>query len=242
MLGRVGKFAARGGKGTGSTFSSPLDIASLKLWIDASDSDTISLAGAAVTAVVDKSTSGATLEPEEIARRPTLLTANQNGKNAFDMATGKDLVAPAPLGFTVGTGDYTIAAALRMPAVFNWNGLCQSDTYSPGWYASQSNTGNPSEASAGGAGPFASVLSAATAYVLIFKRVSGQLYVYLNGVADSDNPNASTTDVGTEAFFIGRADTDFLNGTLFEFMLFNAALSDGERANIENYLAAKWAI
>jgi len=59
------------------------------------------------------------------------------------------------------------------------------------------------------------------------------------------SPQTVSTANSTNDFTIGRmpsGQSEFLNGDICEIIIYNSALSDANRALVENYLLAKWAI
>jgi len=73
--------------------------------------------------------------------------------------------------------------------------------------------------------------------------------LYKNGVVDAavNTSSGSATGDATHDLMIGAAylessKTNFLNGDICELLIYNAALSDTDRAAVESYLISKWAI
>jgi hypothetical protein len=63
--------------------------------------------------------------------------------------------------------------------------------------------------------------------------------------APEGSPQTVSTANSTNDFTIGRlpsGQSEFLNGDIAEIIIYNSALSDANRALVENYLLAKWAI
>jgi hypothetical protein len=79
-------------------------------------------------------------------------------------------------------------------------------------------------------------------------QASSRLFVYKNGV-DSGARNSTSGSTSGDASFAmvigasGAGDGAFpFQGDMLEILVYNSALSDTDRARIENYLIAKWAI
>ena len=75
-----------------STGFDPLSIAGCKLWLDASDTSTISLSGSAVTQWNDKSGNGYNFAQGTSANRPSSGTRTQNGLNVIDFDGTNDFL------------------------------------------------------------------------------------------------------------------------------------------------------
>lgn len=98
----------------GSYLSNP-NVLSPNLWIDFSDSSTVTLSGSNITQVTDKSGNGKTLTQGTAARRPTYDTGSQNGLNTASFDGGDSLAAATAADWTFlhnGT-NYIVAMALR---------------------------------------------------------------------------------------------------------------------------------
>ena len=185
--------------------------------------------------------------------RPTTNIIN-NGRLALDFGTTIHwLAAPstpslasmlsnttmyAVAKFTAGSGDLVNKAWGNLPAPFDWDP-------NPNENVQYGNGGN--NAPANGVG---SSVSLNTPYVLTSMLQSpGNFNFWLNGAANgngalralTDNP-PTLWDAGFPLWIGARWDlvNPRMRGQIAEIMLFNAALSDADRSNVDNYLGVKY--
>ena len=79
------------------SFSIPTDILGLQLWLDASDTDTITSSGGAVSQWDDKSGNSNNATQGTGSAQPTTGASTQNGENIIDFDGGDTFVLPSAL-------------------------------------------------------------------------------------------------------------------------------------------------
>lgn len=240
---------ARGGSG-GAPFT-PASISGLSLWLDASDTSTITQSAGAVSQWNDKSTELNHATQGTSANQPTTNTRTINGRNVLDFDGSNDF-------FDLPSGLYNINQADN--ALFM---VIQQDT-----------TGNASLFDGKQAG-FSNRIYG------LRSDTSGTRYSFMNGNYGNDALLTTTYDsnahiyvgrrnaLGTNGVQIfkdgvigatlgtGAANTaldqiviskhfggsfDFLNGAIAEIIIYRGTKTNGELNQVGNYLASKWGI
>jgi hypothetical protein len=81
-----------------------------------------------------------------------------------------------------------------------------------------------------------------------FVRRSSTIQAYVNGTSGGSTAISGTAPTSNRAWHVGRVDpadainTELLNGDVAEILLYASALSDVDRARVESYLSAKYAL
>lgn len=88
------------------------------------------------------------------------------------------------------------------------------------------------------------IIPASTPFLGTCVNTSGTLLDYQNGNANSQSLSASTTTL--TSFYLGGTNTgtdgEFMDGDIGEVIIYNKALTNNERQQIEGYLAQKWGL
>lgn len=218
---------------------SPLDIGGLSLWLDAADSNSLTLSGNSVTAWRDKS-GRTTLSL--FGTSPTYVSNqvrfNSSGRfrGAYAMATQTTVFAVYSTSNTTtnarlitvdGTNGY---GNIHAPAPLAGGGLADLFLWTGGSYP-----GNE----------WYTTLSPQTGrrmYAIAFNGANS--LVWRNGSAASMGGTPANAIADGSNLAVG-ADLDGqgpFNGDLAELILFSALLSTGDRQRVENYLAQKWGL
>lgn len=249
------------------TSFSPLSIANCKVWLDASDTSTISLSGSEVTQWTDKTANGYAFTQGTSANRPLSGTRTQNSKNVIDFD---------------GSNDRLVSTA----AASTWNFLHDGTEYTFLVAFLQDLDGNgaflgTSAANFGNRGATHGVLASDRIFSQVATGASGtravdadvtsfgdmQVFTYLsytlkpsnataservafrykNGAANKPNSasGAVSASDATNTLALGDASnaTTFpFNGVIGEILIYDVALSDANRGLLESYLATKWNI
>jgi hypothetical protein len=232
------------------------------LWIDFSDSGTVSLSGSDITQVTDKSGNGRTFTQGTGANRPTYESAVQNGLNVARFNGTSDRLELGSSGLARNVDGVTIYV------VHKWSALPTSMRsiigITIGTSASTARClmygGSPAnKAGAGGrrldADGFTAVSSTNnvnTSFSLstgIFDYANSDLFLYfgstLEGSTTSFHSNGSTSNTASQAVSIGSnapTGTQFFNGDIGEVLVFHSAHDAATRARVWGYLKHKWAI
>ena len=223
----------------------PTDIDGCQLWLDAADASVISFSsGSNVSQWRDKSGNGRNMAPPATINAPTFT----GDRLLFDGVDDR-LVTTVPISSLITAAQYTIflygnpissssafSAGYTNPAffgdtegymglyvmntgvvgVYNWNGGFQ--------LAPQSYTLN-------------------TNGIFTAQHVSNTISLRVNG-GIAVSTTSGNTDVVSGLFQLGRQwiRNEHLNCSIGEVIIFNTALTDSQRQQIEGYLAAKWGL
>lgn len=253
--------------GGGTVPFSPLDIANLKAWYDASDTSSITVSGTAVTQWNDKSGNAYHVTQATSGLRPQSGTRTQNGLNAIDFDGGDDILNAATAsnwtflsntsGATVFVTAYADAAA---DSRWLWSTSGGSAIYVGSSAYVQSNDLLAIGTVRGVNGTSAmdvylSTPSATdnTAFTMTSQFDLGQAtasargYIWKNGASQTNN-NVETASASSSApqtpLAIGNIPTYSLawDGLICEIIMYNSILNATDRGKVEAYLASKWGI
>ncbi|HAC91970.1 MAG TPA: hypothetical protein DCF63_15295 [Planctomycetaceae bacterium] len=244
---------------------SPLDVANCKVWLDASDTSTISLSGSQVTQWTDKTANAYQFTQGTAANRPLSGTRTQNGKNVIDFdGTNDKLVSNAAnstWNFLHNGTEHTIFVAFMMDvdtcngfmlgtsaAIFTKIGASHGGLAGDRIF-SQVSTGSSLarvvDADVTGIGDFQTFtfvsMTMKPSNATASERVA---FRYESGAAQK--PNTASASVvasdATDALSIGSNSTDTfpMNGVIGEIIVYDVALSDANRILIQDYLTTKW--
>jgi hypothetical protein len=238
--------------GGGGVAFSPLSIPGLALWLDASDSATLFQDSAGTTPATtdgdvvgywgDKSTGVKHMTQATTAQKPTLQLAEQNGRHAIQF-DGSDVlfrsgVVTTSTAWTVFTAAKLGAGATQ--AIFA-NGTATVSNVAPMVWK---NTGNRNISLANAN----CVDGAATTSAEIWttRRTTAPLAILrINGASQAITNDTAAQATPTVGAFVGAAlaDTTYaMTGFIYEILMYSAALTDDQLAQVEAYLSSKWGI
>lgn len=228
----------------------PLSL-SPTLWLDASDTSTITAAANRVSAWADKSGNGNNATQATAGLKPTTNTTTMNGRNVLDFSSNLIVTSSFTLS-TVNTVFIVFTSASSAAQVLvehgpNWNTNPGQIHFinSATQYASGYNRG----AAASVSGDSATLTTRTTgAHQLTFQ--GGGSYATLLAWQDAGaltktliyNFNTGVSNL-TAAFNIGDRSGGAvlpLAGSLAEILVYNSSLSTANRQAVEAYLKAKW--
>ena len=249
---------------------SPLDIPGLVLWLDASDTDT--LTGDPVTAWADKSASGLTADDGAAGLEPTLNASAQNGLNGLEYdgnntSNGEVLIVDdaAAIQNIFSGGGYIALAAKPLASGGADVGtlVAKGMTAADGFLFMYTNTSG-SDASvqltkhfSGTDGAWRTTARPITynnPYVIDVAYNDGAVgndpLVTVNGalaaLTETATPTGTSEDDTTRALSIGGRDDGStarsMDGYMLELMVFDEIPSVTSRAKIRTYLMNKWGI
>lgn len=239
-----------------STFV-PTDITGCTLWLDFSDADClftdagttkVSSDGDLIYQANDKSGNNNHATQSNSAYRPSYKTGAQNSLSAGYAAMKNKYYMnhPYPLGTAT---DFTVFLHTELTALFNYAGLL-GYRFAAGYTM---NTTADGALQVGTDGPgrinVAAGLSANTNYLFVLKKSGSSTgnfsakvnngTPYVNTGKTAISPNSGTMQL----FGTGYAPTaNSMAGYIYEYIVYNSALSDADIGTVETYLNNKWAI
>ena len=217
----------------------------LQLWLDASDTPTITASTGDVTAWADKSGNGN--NAPTAAGTPRTGDATENGKNVIVFDGLSQLSLPSAL-YTIPNGANTLVMVSKRAS--EDGSLDASIGAATGttneyfhFYSSVSGTQGFTNRSGGG-GSVASTGNTNTALnICVMKRSGTAQSISVNGATAVSNTSA-TSSATVDDFFIGTAGSGAfpLIGSIAEILIYNKSLSANEELIINQYIANKWGI
>jgi hypothetical protein len=229
----------------------PTDLGStLVMWLDASDSTTITESSGVVSQWNDKSGNGYNASQSSSTRRPSRLTAELNGKDVLDLA-GRDYLTAS-----VSTISTTVSIFAVAKPTTNWQnygrliGIKQAGV---GFDFNNIAFGRRTTLSAifyepyGKQGLLSTSVSTGTWYVLGSVMNGSSSLITRDGTTATATITGSYTNTPNEVW-IGVSEHqkdgtgDAWSSPVAEVVLINSALSSGDRERMEGYLAHKWGL
>ena len=234
------KFSSGGGGG--DSIISAADLLAPTAWYDA-----FTTAAGVVNSWADKSGNGNHATQGTGSKQPTCTASQQAGKNGLIFDNGDTLVLPSGL-FTIPNGANTLFAVAKLAseAAVTDRIIELSEAGSPRWNLLYLTTAGQIQflSRTGNSLSVVSTGNTNTNTNIIMGRRSGttQAIAINNGTETADTNGANES--GCDAGYIGsRLDTDgYLNGTIFEILIYNRSLSAAEIIRINRYLSNKWSI
>jgi len=232
----------------------PTDITGCAVWIDFSDANTL-FTDAGSTKVAnnddliyqanDKSGNGKNAVMANSSYRPSYKTNAQNGLSAGYSGTNKLLVHDYPLGIAT---DFTVFAAAKYTTLGNYYGLFGGNWSAYTFHASSNGTcyagTNENDRIATSSG----FVTVNTSMIITLKKSgtsSGNLSLYNSGgtaVVNTGKTAPSPSSAAVAIMSYMNAPANNLIGYLYEYIVYDNALSDTDRGNVETYLNNKWSI
>jgi hypothetical protein len=224
---------------------SPRDIPGLRLFIDASDYNTVDESSGSVSEIRDKSGKANHATQTTGVNQPVTNSVTINSRNALDFnGTSHYMLLPAFMDcssaatvFIVGKYDQLNTGTSQI--MFSTKRSLTNDKF---WIYNSSGAtnftftlGNNSTLIAGDT----------SAHVFTNSSAGGTSSVlgesYLDG--GSKTKTTSTVEASLEAWYIGSKETSFFcDCNVAEIIVYNRKLSDDERSLVESYLGRKWGI
>jgi hypothetical protein len=234
-------------------FNSPLDVASVAFWLDASDASTLydaTTGGSLVTAGntvarwEDKSGNANHVTQSTANNRPTRLAADLNGLDGLDFDGTNDSLNTAT---AVGNAPLTVFVVAKPDTTANTGRLAHifGSTYAYQLSASTTfNTRNNQLETSTNSLAWGSV-SANTAYVFSAAFSTTDTKGYINNVLGAGGAGSAMGDAGTVTTIGARADlvaATYYNGKIYEIVAFTTAFTDAQRNAMAAYFSRKWGI
>jgi hypothetical protein len=228
---------------------SPLDL-SPALWLDAADTSTITASGGSVSQWNDKSGNGRNVTQATGLNQPTTGSATQNGLNVLSFDGSNDSLVSA--AFTVpnsGFSAYAVVSATSSTTRF----IFEQSTTTPGQAGQRFmwRRGGPASLVFGyyDGSAFRDYIkpwtySSGTYFIVSGATDGANVVQTLSGTADTTSARTGYPQTASRALAIGRPVTEggFWQGTIAEFLLFDADHDAPTRALVHGYLSTKWGI
>jgi hypothetical protein len=248
-----------------SAFTSPTSLAGLQLWLDAADpgvlfdattGGSLVAADGGVARWEDKSGNARHATQGTAGSRPLRKTGIISGRDAlrFDGSDDRLIVPTSAVNF--GSSDFEIFLVGRGNASYNTFFTCVDASSGSAYIlrmmvesARLQTTIRTTESGALDASGASSSYAAQSLVLFGLRRSSSTFTATRNGTSfgtvSNGAPMASTTQVAAIGAWVEGPPTAYyyhLTGDIAEVIIYNAALSDANRALVENYLLAKWSI
>lgn len=241
----------------------PRTIANLGLWLDASDTSSLTLNANTVSEWRDKSGNGRHFAQATAASQPNAVNRTQNGRRVLDFELSQELTGnAASLNILRNVSGATIMIAAR------WDVLATASLGRVVLLVSTGSASTAARASVGAIAPstttvglggrrldanaFAGVNAAYTAgtdVVLtgIWDYANSDAFVFLGGTQAAQNlsfqTDGNTSDTSSLSFIVGSVGGgSYFDGWIGEILVWRRVLSASERLAAERYLGRKWGI
>jgi hypothetical protein len=225
-----------------ATGFNPRSIAGLALWLDASDTASVTLVSGAVSQWNDKSGNSRNATQTSANDRPTTTTINGRQGIVFN-GTSARLSISAPWGAAITLFYVTTPSTVNDSYLFASDGLGGS----PGMLSRYINAGARRDFewwNANGSDRVIVATSSPGLNVLSFtNQDGGAFFGFVNGTQTATKGTVAATTAGRALAAIGSAGSvAFSNATIGEFLIYNRVLSTSERRRVESALGRKWGI
>ena len=240
-----------------ATFVSPLSIDGCIGWYDSADLSAMAQNSNGTGAVTvgdqvgywkDKSTTAAHVTQATAANRPTLTSNQVNGRAALRFDGSNDTLSRT--SYTAQSG----LAGLTRIAVFSTSQNAMASTESGGasnaFFIFNAQFISRVSGTAGTATAISPVNQASLrVYASLYDGSGPTMGLYFNNALQSSEASPfittslpATTTASPSTLFIGSngAANNFINGPIAEYVIYNRALSSGERTAVYQYLRKKW--
>jgi hypothetical protein len=234
--------AAGSGSVTSDGDFSPSGISGLQLWLDADDSETITLNGSTVSQWNDKSGNGYNVSQGTASNQPTYTASALNSKNVvrFD---GNDELTNGSATVVGGSTNRTVFVVLNSTAGTIAYGVTLGDSTSTGQsfgvsreLAVRVNSGNRVWSTAVDA-------THAIVTIVLDGTSTTDLSAWKNGSSLTTSSTGTQTINTATGIIVGNGPSGGnLNGDVAEIIVYNSALSTSDRQSVESYLSTKWGI
>lgn len=236
-----------------------LPKANIQLWLDASDASTITLTSGAVSNWADKSGNGIDFAQGTATNRPIVQTAEQNGRDVVRFDGVNDYLihnTSILLKNLAGSTMYLVHRLRSNTATRRDLAVISNNTTSAGRLGMHTSLGTANKyvttmrtTDGGAAQTTTSTNNSDTNWRLL---TASQIYttantaIFVNNVADGTNSgvspssNTSNTDSARATIGCGIALTMFADIDVAEILIYNVNHSTAQRAQVWNYLKAKW--
>lgn len=237
----------------GSSFNGPGDIAGMVVWIDFSDTATLSPAaitdGTAITQAADKSGNNKHFTQGTGARQPLWKAGIQNSLGAAKFDGSNDWME-SNLGSNYSTfTTFVVARSITNrrfnAAVTGTVGTTGSLTIEVGANANSIDIWDYNVTSSGDAVTPANSFPINTGMLITHSYTSGAGSLYLNNSLQGTHTRTGAFQMGSNmAIGLDATVGGFFgwNGYLMELVMYNSILASSDRTNVSNFLINKWGL
>jgi len=219
------------------------DIAGLQLWLDADDSDTITLNGSTVSQWNDKSGNDYHVSQSTASNQPTYTASALNSKSVVRFDGNDELTngSATPVG---GSTNRTVFVVFNSTAGSIAYGVVLGDSTSNGQsfgisreIAVRVHNGNRVWST----GAINSTHSIVT--IVLDGTSTTDLSAWKNGSSLTASSTSAQTINTAAGIIVGNGTVGGnLTGDVAEIIVYNSALSTSDRQSVESYLSTKWGI
>lgn len=220
------------------------------LWLDASDTSTISESGGAVSQWSDKSGNGNHVAQANAANQPSTGTATIGGLNALSFDGSADYLAKATNTLLVNPSDgtFTVFAVIKNDTLSGVDQIVFQDAGTPRMPQFLRTSGTTPQSiiftGVSAVTDNGATISTGTNYLLTALCETDNLEVFVNGTSSAGT--AVTAGINTESLPIGvgarNTGLDYWDGLIGEIVVIPKALTAGEQDEIEELLTTKWGV
>ena len=217
----------------------PSDISGYTSHWDFSDSASITLNGSDISQINDQNGTYH-MTQGSASLQPTVLSAAQNGLDVADFDGSDDRLEASPM--LPANSSYTKAVVVKFDNLTNPGNTIVIGR-STLWLNSGSNVNvwhNLVDEVTG-----STTLSAGTWYIIMgtYDAATSDAYLYIDNVEDGSNLSAGAWDLSENYAWLGDIyGGNCLNGQIAEAIVYNNAISSGDRTSLYNHLKTKWGL
>jgi hypothetical protein len=243
--------------------NAPAPVGRPYLWLDASDTSTISLSGNAVTQWTDKSANAYTFTQSTSTNRPSSGTRTINSKNVIDFDGTNDFLSSTAVASTWNflhnsTGNTTFWVILPdTSANYEVISFTNEGQGSYTGFTFQYSENNPQNlfygiTSTAAVCNVSQTLTTGAAALYTFKAdpanatLANRLKYYKNNGAATGSNTANGTVTNNDARITlqlgGYTGFTHFNGAIAEIIAYSSILSDADREKTRDYLITKWGL
>ena len=221
--------------------ANPAALASLELWLDASDDTSITHTSNAVSQWSDKSGNSKHATQSTADNKPTRTSSALNGKSVITFDGTNDYLTASTLNISQPYSIFAVAKTIGGSGRdFVFDGVTDNNKRS--LIALKGNNSGKVESWAGSWGN-SNISTPSNYFTLssVFNSSSG--LIGIDGtVVSSLNTSTRNLSGGIRIGANYLANADYLGGDIAEFLIVDAAVSTSDRQAIEGYLAHKWGL
>ena len=247
----AGKWGLRGVMGGpahlyryGPWMGPPITLSNCTLWLDAADTSTLTRSGSNVSVWADKSGIGNHYVQATTSKQPIYTTDSVYGRSGLAFNGTSTFLSPSNTGLAPisNSSTFSIFTVHRVNSNTFVNTVYRGST-GRHWLRWQGTFANfLADRDPEGYINFASNAVNAMNGVSSFVNDATTSYGYINGTIVGSG--SKTSSAVTVSFTLGAAGdgAEVLNGSIFEVLIYNRAVTSTERQQIEGYLAWKWGL